>query len=327
MLSTELPLTFEITEKVLCGEKLGREEALGLAMTEGPSVYDLFSSANRIRDYYRKDTVDLCSIMSVRAGGCTEDCSFCAQSSVSRAGIDRFPMKKKEEAGFRADAARQYGAKRFCLVTGGKRLSPRDLAAICDMIPVVKSSGLLPCATLGLLDGGELEALKAAGLHRYHNNLETSGSFFSSICTTHTYKDKVATIVSAKEAGLSVCSGGIFGLGETWEDRVELAMALRDLDVDSVPVNFLTPVKGTLLESKETLNPIEALKIISLFRFLLPQKEIRVCGGRAATLGQLSAFIYMAGADGLLIGDYLTTKGWEPARDLGILDSLGLKYD
>lgn len=316
----------ESMEKVLCGKRLSRGEALRLAGVEGASLFELFCAANRIRDYYRKDRVDLCAIMSVRAGGCTEDCSFCAQSSRSRADIDRFPLKKKEEVHTGALAAWQFGAKRFCLVTGGKRVSDADLASLSEMIPIVRAIGHLPCATLGLLGRGELEVLKASGLCRYHNNLEASESFFPSICTTHTFRDKVDTIVSAKEAGLGICSGGIFGLGESWEDRVDMAIALRELDVDSVPINFLTPLPGTGMESRVTLKPLDALKIIGIYRFLLPEKEIRVCGGRVQTLGDLSAFIFMAGADGLLIGNYLTTKGWEPARDLAVLDSLGLKY-
>ena len=194
------------------------------------------------------------------------------------------------------------------------------------MVSAVRKLGLLPCATLGLLSGEDLLLLKDAGLERYHNNLETSERFFPEICTTHTYQDKLETIREVKSAGLSLCSGGIFGLGETWEDRVEMAFALREIGPDSVPINFLTPVKGTRLGLNRILDPFEALKIISLYRFILPEKEIRVCGGRLQTLGELHAFIFPAGADGLLTGNYLTTLGRNFEDDLKLINQYGLSH-
>ena len=178
---------------------------------------------------------------------------------------------------------------------------------------------MLPCATLGMLSADQLRQLKEAGLNRYHHNLETSEAFFSEICTTHTYRDKVNTIEAARSLELSVCSGGIFGLGESWEDRINMAFALKELDVDSVPINFFTPVKGTPLEDRDLLSPLEALKIISIYRLILPECEIRVCGGRPSTLRDLHAHIFLAGADGLLIGNYLTTRGRNPRDDLQMI--------
>jgi biotin synthase len=193
------------------------------------------------------------------------------------------------------------------------------------MVSAVRKLGLLPCATLGLLSGEDLLLLKDAGLERYHNNLETSERFFSEICTTHTYQDKLETIREVKSSGLSLCSGGIFGLGETWEDRIDMAFALRDISPDSVPINFLTPVKGTRLGVQKLLDPFDALKIISLYRFILPDKEIRVCGGRIQTLGEFNSFIFPAGADGLLTGNYLTTVGRNFEDDLKLINHYGLK--
>jgi len=191
------------------------------------------------------------------------------------------------------------------------------------MISDIRKIGLLPCATLGILDEDELTALKESGLERYHHNIETSERFFPEICSSHTYKDKIKTIEKVKKVGLSLCSGGIFGLGEEWSDRVEMAITLRGLGADSIPINFLIPVKGTRLEGLDLLEPLEALKIISLFRYMLPEKEIRVCGGRAQTLGELNSFVFFSGADGLLIGNYLTTKGRSPEADLKLIKTLG----
>jgi biotin synthase len=202
----------------------------------------------------------------------------------------------------------------------------RDLGKITSMVAAIKDAGLLPCATLGFIGGAELKALMDAGLSRYHHNIETSAAFFPEICTTHSFKDKLRTIETVKASGCSLCSGGIFGMGETWADRLDMAFLLRDLEVDSVPINFLTPIAGTKMALKPPLGPLEALKIIAVYRFILPDREIRICGGRFSTLGQLNSFIFMAGADGLLIGNYLTTPGRAAADDLELIAALGLRY-
>jgi biotin synthase len=193
------------------------------------------------------------------------------------------------------------------------------------MVTSVRSLGVLPCSTLGLLNSEELTELKHAGLERYHHNLETSERFFPLICTTHTYQDKIETIQAVKSVGLSLCSGGIFGIGETWQDRIDMAFTLKDLDPDSVPVNFLIPVKGTRLERQESLEPLEALKIISLLRFILPDKEIRVCGGRRQRRGKFNSFIFFASAESLLSGNYLTTTGSSFEDDMRLIRRSGLR--
>ncbi|RPI37321.1 MAG: biotin synthase BioB [Nitrospiraceae bacterium] len=314
-----------IESKVFDNGKLTRKEALFISSLSGQDLFDLFSSANRIRNHFRGDAVDLCAIINAKSGFCPEDCSYCAQSAGSTAEIKTFQLVGKETVLEKALEAKKGGARRFCIVTSGKKASAKDLSKIAEMVSAVRKLGLLPCATLGLLSKDELQQLKEAGLERYHNNIETSERFFSEICTTHTYQDKIATIKEVKSCGLSLCSGGIFGLGETWEDRIDMAFALRDISPDSVPINFLTPVKGTRLGVNKFLEPFEALKIISLYRFMLPDKEIRVCGGRIQTLGEFNSFIFYAGADGLLTGDYLTTLGRNYKDDLQLISQHGLK--
>lgn len=314
-----------IEEKVLGSDKISREEALFIATLSAQDIFDLFSSANRIRERFRGNAVDLCAIINAKSGACPEDCSYCAQSAKSAAEIKSFRLVEKETLLEKAKEAKESGVKRFCIVTSGKKASATDLAKIAEMVSAVRKLGLLPCATLGLLSREELIRLKDAGLERYHNNLETSERFFSEICTTHTYQDKLETIQEVKSAGLSLCSGGIFGLGETWEDRIDMALALRDISPDSVPINFLTPVKGTRLSVQKLLGPFEALKIISLYRHILPDKEIRICGGRIQTLGEFNSFIFAAGADGLLTGNYLTTLGRDFEDDLKLINQYGLK--
>ena len=300
------------------------EEALSLSGASGPAIFALFAGANRIREAFRGNRVDLCSIVNAKSGSCSEDCSYCAQSCRAKTDIKAYPLMGVQEILRAALRAKDIGAKRFCIVTSGRRPGRKEVETIARAVTLVRDAGLLPCATLGLLDTEDLELLKMAGLERYHHNLETSRRFFPEICGTHGYDEKLRTIRAAKEAGLSVCSGGIFGLGEEWQDRVEMAFEIRGLGADSVPLNFLIPVAGTPLGGRAPLSPFEALKIISLYRFLLPDKEIRVCGGRPQCLGEYNDFVFRAGADGLLIGDYLTQQGRSPEEDLRMVRQQGL---
>lgn len=299
--------------------------ALSLSELQGREVFELFALSNSVRMSFRGNRVNLCSIINAKSGACPEDCSFCAQSANSRANIEVYSLMNREKILEAASSAKKFGVKRFCVVTSGKKASGIDLEKICDVISEIKNMGLLPCATLGMLGASELKELKSAGLHRYHHNLETSEAYFNEICTTHAYRDKIKTIETAKSLGLSVCSGGIFGLGESWQDRIDMAFALKEIGVDSVPINFLTPITGTPLGSKEILSPTEALKIIAIYRLILPGLEIRICGGRPNTLKDKNSDIFMAGADGLLIGNYLTTPGRKPEDDLQMIKDMGLE--
>ena len=307
-----------------CDKGIDKKSAFALAATKDAEIYDLFALANRARIKNRGNKVDLCSIVNAKSGACPEDCSFCAQSAHNNSSADIYPLRDRTGIIEAASHAKEQGVKRFCVVTSGKKPSVKELEEICGYINEIKKIGLSACATLGMLDPDQLKVLKSAGLHRYHHNLETSEAFFSEICTTHTYEDKIKTILAARSIGLSICSGGIFGLGESWEDRIEMAFALREIGVDSVPVNFLTPVDGTPMGSRELLDPLEALKIIAIYRLIMPDTEIRVCGGRPATLRSLNALIFTAGADGLLLGNYLTTTGRSPDDDLQMINDMGL---
>ncbi len=314
----------KLTGKILGGGELSREEALFLAAVDGREIQGLFEGANRIREAFRGNRVDLCSIVNAKSGACPENCAYCAQSASARTGIKTYPLLGLSEVLKAAEEAKAAGAKRFCIVTSGRKPGAGELKAIARLVEGVRKTGLLPCATLGLLSGEELRSLKDAGLVRYHHNLETSRRFFPEICQTHTFEEKLATVEAAKDAGLQLCCGGLFGIGEGWEDRVDMALQTRRSGADSVPINFLIPVAGTALGAREVLPALEALKIISLYRFLLPGKEVRVCGGRGQCLGVQGNMVFKAGADGLLIGNYLTKKGCSPEDDLRMIREQGL---
>lgn len=304
---------------------IDKKTALYLSGNSGLEMHDLFGLANKLRQNFKGNKIDLCSIVNAKSGACPEDCSFCAQSAHSDTRAKVYPLVDKKDIIQVAEYAKDNGVKRFCVVTSGKNPSDEELNQICGFIAAIRRMDLLPCATLGFLDSEQLRKLKDAGLHRYHHNLETSEFFFSEICSTHTYYDKIRTIESAKSLGFSICSGGIFGLGESWEDRIEMAFALKDIGVDSVPINLFTPITGTPLGDRKLLNPMEALKIIALYRLILPECEIRVCGGRPATLKEKVSQIFFAGADGMLLGNYLTTSSRNPEDDLQMIQEMGLE--
>ena len=313
-----------LEEKIIKGGTISMKDALSITKISGTDIFSLFASANKIRQHFRKDIIGLCSIVNAKSGACPEDCSFCAQSSKCKAGVEVYPLLSKKIVIQKAREAKKSGIKRFSVVTSGRKVSRKNLLQIADMISEIRKLGLLPCASLGILNSEELLILKKAGLDRYHHNLETSEGFFHKICSTHTYREKISTVEAAISNRLSVCSGGIFGMGETWQDRINMAFTLKGLDVDSIPINFLIPIQGTSLENREYLHPFEALKIVSLFRFILPQKEIRLCGGRMQILGDFNSIAFLAGADGMITGNYLTTWGRRPEDDLRLIEIYGL---
>ena len=311
--------------KVLSGGSLERHDAAALAMARSADLVELFAAANRVREQFRGRSVDICSIVNAKSGACSEDCRYCAQSSHYATDAPVYPLIDGEQIAEAARGARENGARRFCIVTSGRGIDDTgDLRSIAKGIERVREAGLSPCATLGTLTRDQLRYLKDAGLNRYHHNIETSRDFFPKVCTTHSYDERVELLAHARDLGLSACSGGILGMGETMQDRISMAFALRDLDVDSVPINFLMPVPGTPLAQVTPIAPLEALHAIALFRLILPQKEIRVCGGRGSALGVLHPLIFLAGADGFMIGNYLTRTGLDPNDDLALLKGLGL---
>lgn len=308
----------ELAQKVMDGKLLGLGEGIELASIELDSalLFELFALAGAIRIAYHGNKADLCAIVSAKTGACTQDCAYCAQSSRSRAAITTHPLMDEAEVLRRAEAARTSGARRFSIVISGARPDAGELKRICALIGAIARMGLWTCASLGMLGLEELSALRAAGLQRYHHNLEASREFFPRICSSHAYEDKLRTIEDVRRAGLSLCSGGIVGMGETWADRVSLALEARTAGAASVPVNFLHPIAGTPLGKLIPLGPLEALKVISVFRFLLPQTEVRLAGGRLTSLGEFNSMVFMAGADGLITGDCLTTAGRDPQDDI-----------
>lgn len=286
----------------------------------------LFYGACRIRDHYHGRGIRLCAIVNAKSGRCPEDCAFCAQSAHHQTEIEAYPLMDPDEILRKAQEARTMGARRFAIVTSGKALSAKELAKAVRAIRLIKEeAGLIPCASLGMLTNKAAHCLKEAGLNRFHHNLETACSFFPSICTTHAYEEDLDTLRRAKEAGLQVCSGGIFGLGESPEQRLELAYTLKEVGVDSVALNFLDPIPGTPLERAEALAPLEILRFVALFRFILPDRDIRICGGRESGLRDLHPLVFWAGANGIMIGNYLTTKGRDYLADLQMIRDLGLE--
>jgi biotin synthase len=311
-------------ENVLNGEGIDYSVASELSRVEGSDLWNLFAAASRVREHFRGRKIDLCSIVNAKSGACSEDCSYCAQSVHHSTGAPVYPLISVDRMAEAATSAKKNGAKRFCIVTSGRGIDTSDdLENIAKGIRRVRDIGLSPCATLGTLTREQLIYLKDAGLHRYHHNIETSREYFPRICTTHSFDERLQVLGHARDLGLSACSGGILGMGESMDDRIKMAFILRELNVDSVPLNFLMPIMGTPLENIDAIAPLEALHSIALFRLILPDKEIRICGGRGIALGQLHPFIFTAGADGFMIGNYLTTSGLDPEEDLKMVRDLG----
>jgi len=289
----------------------------------------LFYGASQLRNHYHGRGIRLCAIVNAKSGRCPEDCAFCAQSAHYQTEVEAYPFMDPDEIILKAQEAKAMGARRFAIVTSGKALSVKELAKAVQAIRLIKEeAGLIPCASVGMLTKEAALRLKEAGLNRFHHNLETACSFFPSICTTHAYEEDLDTLRNAKEAGLQVCSGGIFGLGESPLQRLELAYTLKEQGVDSVALNFLDPIPGTPLESSQALAPMEHLRFVALFRFILPDKDIRICGGREYGLRDLHPLVFWAGASGIMIGNYLTTTGRDHLADLQMIQDLGLeKHD
>jgi len=319
-------LVFSLGKKVLGGGGIVFDEAMALAALDDADTPILLGVANKVRETFTGNQIDTCEIVNARAGGCSENCKFCAQSAHHEAEIEVYPLMSEEQILNAAKKAETDGAYRFCIVTAGRGMEDDpDFGAIINAIKLVgKETGLNQCCSLGTLGDEQVAAIKEAGISRYHHNLEAGQSFFDEICTTHTYEERVTTIKRIKAAGLEVCSGGIIGLGETWQHRIEMAFALKELDVDSIPVNVLNPIKGTALENQERLSPMEILKTFAIFRLILPDKIIRYAGGREQNLGELMPLGLLSGVNGMLIGNYLTTAGRGVAEDMATLTGLGL---
>lgn len=290
------------------------------------SLMELLLRASRAREEFAGKNIKMCAIVNARCGNCTENCAFCAQSAHSKAGIETWDIISADEIIEGAKVAKKYGAHRYGIVTSGRSVEKgRELDIICEAVRRMESeTGIIPCASLGILSEDALLTLKNAGLDRYHHNLETAESFFGTICSTRNYEDQTRTVKLAKKVGLTVCSGGIFGLGESLEQRVEFLSCIRSLDVDSVPINFLNAIPGTVLENATPLTPYECLRIIAVARLMMPDKSIRICGGREKNMRDFQSWIFAAGADSFMTGGYLVTPGRESSSDIQMIKDAAL---
>lgn len=312
----------KLVDKIKNGYLINKEEAMELLNYD---VKELMDCANEIREYFMGNHFDLCCIVNGKSGQCSEDCKFCAQSSHYKTNADVYSLLPQDE--FVKDAKYHHDkeVKRYSIVTSGKKLYKKEMEHVCESYKKIKDEvGIRTCASHGLLDEEDLKMLKEVGVERYHNNLETSRNHFSKICTTHTYDDKIETIKAAQRAGLEVCSGGIMGLGENNEDRIDMAFELRNLNIKSIPLNVLNYIEGTPMGDIEPVTEEEFLKILAIYRFINPTSYIRLAGGRNL-LTKYGILAFQGGANATITGDLLTTCGNGISEDKKMIRELGFE--
>ena len=316
-----------IEKKILEGKDITFSEAKKLLEADKANIVDLIAVANRVRRNFFGDQVGLCTIINAKSGRCSEDCKFCAQSAHYQGECEIYPMLDVEPIACAARDAACRGIQRFSIVTSGRGLDKKDFEKVIESVKVIRQETSLQVdCSLGILSKEQASVLKEAGVERYHHNLETAPSFFDKICTTHSISEKIATLTLIKDAGLSLCSGGIIGLGETPEQWIEMIFVLRDLGVDSVPVNILNPRPGTPLENLKPPTPLEVLKTLAVMRLIVPKTEIRLAGGREVNLRDFQAIAYWAGVSGMIVGGYLTTGGRALEQDFQMVKDLELYW-
>jgi biotin synthase len=315
-----------LAQTVLEGGLLDRGQIDHLCAQGRDNFDDLLYWANKIRQKFFGNRIKVCSIVPGRIGGCDQDCAFCAQSARYNTHVDKTRILSDEEILEAAAAAKESGVPHLGIVYSGKAVSEQELTRLGGLVKRIKETyGISVCAGLGILSKENMKRLAAAGVARYNHNLETSRSHYGKIVSTHCYDDRVKTVEAAKEAGLGLCTGGIFGIGETDTDRIDMALELRRLGVDMVPMNFLHPIAGTPLGDMKPLEPKEILRLIALYRFILPQTHLKVAGGRLLNLRDLQSWIFYAGATSIMSGNYLTTAGRAVKEDMQMLEDLGLE--
>ncbi len=312
----------ELAEKVIDGYAVSASEAMHLY---NEPLETLCSEADRIRRHFCSDRFDICAIVNGKCGRCSENCRFCAQSAFNDTGVESYPLLSSDVIAEAAEKASHHGIQRFSIVTSGRKLSRGEVEAMCLAAKRIhECCDISICVSFGLLDEEAFRKLKEAGVTRVHCNIETSRRYFPSICTTHSFDDKIVTIKAAQKAGLEVCSGGIMGLGETPEDRVDMAITLRELGVRSVPLNMLNPIPGTPFGNNKKLSLDDMRRIIAVFRFLIPDAAIRMAGGRAL-LPDNGRSCFLSGANAAISGDMLTTAGITSEADMEMLTELGYR--
>ncbi|MDP8298374.1 MAG: biotin synthase BioB [Candidatus Tantalella remota] len=298
-------------------EKLQLDDIIKMPLEE------LLTIAGKCRRENVGSSIEVCGVINAKSGVCGEDCKFCAQSSHYCTDVQQYSLKNCDEILSEAKKAKANGALRFGIVTSGNRLTEDEISVVAEAISrMIKEADIIPCASLGALGEKELRMLKDAGLSRYHHNIETSERFYPNVVTTHDYLERTDTVRRARELGLEVCSGGILGLGETWQDRMDMALLLKDLGVDSVPLNFLVPIKGTPMEDAASISPLEAVRAVALFRLVLKTAVIKVVAGRETVLKDFQGMMYMAGANGMMVGGYLTIAGRSVEDDQKLISEI-----
>ena len=319
-------MIIELAKKVMDGGAVTPQEAEQLINVSDEDTMLLLAMADKIRTKFNGRTVDCCAIINARSGRCSENCKFCAQSAHYHTGVKEYPLLKEDEMVAAAKKAKEAGAVRFSIVTSGRGQSEEaDFECICRTLKRIKKEvGIEVCCSLGLLTLEQAYKLKEAGATRFHSNIETAPSYFPKICSTHNYADKMGALNNARKAGIRICSGGIFGLGETPEQRVEMAFELKRLGVDSVPLNMLNPIPGTPFEHNKPLTPLEILRTFAVFRFVLPHALIRTAGGREVNLRDLQCLALNGGLNGIMVGGYLTTGGRSPVTDKQMIKDLAM---
>ena len=315
----------DLADRVLAGASASTDDALAVLASPDDELLAVLHGAFRLRERYHGTDVRIHVLKNAKSGLCPEDCAFCSQSTKFETGVERFGLLSVEELVAGAREAAAMGAVKYCMVTSTRGPSARDLETICTAVRQIKRElNLNVCTSLGLLKDGQAEQLAAAGVTRFNHNLESSRSHFPEVCSTHDYDDRIRTVKAAKAAGMEACCGGIMGMGESLNDRVALAMELRDLEVESIPVNFLDPRPGTPLGDRPRLTPQDCLRALAMFRFVNPTRDIRVAGGREANLRHLQP-LALYPANSLFCNGYLTTPGQGPDADIRMIQDLGFR--
>ncbi len=313
-----------LAEKIIDGYRLTKEDDLSVLLTA--DLDELCAGADKIREKLCGNKVDLCSIINGRGGRCSENCKFCAQSAHHNTDCEEYGFLEQKTFMEGCAYASEQGVNRYSIVTAGRTMEGEDLEKAIAAYQAMHEAypDMILCASHGLVKGEDLKRMREAGVTMYHSNVETSEHFFPEICTTHTYEDKLNEIRLAREAGVEVCRGGIFGMGETWQDRLDMAALLAELQVNSIPLNFLLPIKGTPLEDREKLTQEEIIRIVAIFRYLNPTAFIRIAAGRSY-FEQGGEILFRAGANATLTGDMLTTVGNNIVQDREMLERLGFQ--
>lgn len=315
----------QMADRVLAGQAVTREEALSILQSGELDLLSLLDAGFRIRHKHFGKSVQLYFLMSAKSGLCPEDCHYCSQSKISSAPVPKHNILKRDDLMDAARLASERGAKTYCLVISARGPNEREMDAVEQIVPEIKEKyGLDICACLGLLSREQADRLKACGVDRVNHNLNTSEDYYADICTTHTYADRVETLRHVRDAGMEMCSGGIIGMGEKHEDIVSMAFDLKELGVQSIPLNFLNAIEGTPLQGNDELSPSDCLRALAMFRFVNPDRELRISGGREIHLRTLQPLgLYVANS--LFVGDYLTTKGQAPQADYDMIRDLGFE--